>query len=287
MAFNNDRLLDQIKLLGAVADGRYEDQELLDLAYDALISEVCPLLITVREEYLVRTADTSIAASTSRYAIHDRALGGSLRDVRIVDGTSVTELNRIDPEEARLTTGTPDSFYIEGNYVVLSPVPASATGTLRQSYYVRPGKLVPASEAAVITAINTGTNTLTCTFPSDWTTSDTFDLIRAKGGFEHLAIDQACSSVTGTSMVFTSSLPSGLAVGDYVAIATESPIPQIPQELHSYLTQLSVSLYLEAMKDMEGLQVSTAKGDRLRSAAVALLSNRVQGAPKKFKSSLV
>lgn len=286
MAYDNDRVLAQVKLLATVSEGRYTDQELLDLAYDQLIAEVCPLLITVREEYLVRTVEEAIVANTARHSVYARALGNTLRDVKMVNGTTVTELWRVDEEEAVETTGTPSGFYLEGNYIVLTPVPATTTGNLRQSYYARPGKLVPVAEAARITAINTATMTVTCAFPSTWTTTNTFDFVKAKGGFEHLGLDYAASSVASGAITFTTSLPSNLAVGDYVALAGESPVPQIPQELHPLLVQMTVSRVLESMEN-PAQAASEARCEKLKAAAVALLSNRVQGAPKKFKSSLV
>ena len=118
MAFDTARLLEQIKIKGCLPTGRFEDEELLDLAYDVMLSEIVPLVIGVREEYYCKTASESIVANTATIAIHTRAITGGLREVKLIDaaGTTLTDLERIDLEDlTNETTGTPEQFYLLGS----------------------------------------------------------------------------------------------------------------------------------------------------------------------------
>ena len=288
MAFTTARLLNQIKLKGSLPTGRYEDSEILDVAYDVLISEITPILIGYREEYYVRYTDVTIEASKSTYNFPSRSMGQTLREVKIVysDG-SVKKLDRIEIEDIATTdTGEPCSFYIMGNNICLYPTPSTQAGTLRQYYHIRPSKLVTVTEAAQITEIDTGTNTLTfSSLPSTFLDSETYDLIENTGGYDVLSLDLSASSVTSTTVVL-SSLPTGLAVGDWLALSDESPIPYLLQEAHSLLVQLSVAALLEYQGDRDNHGLAMQRAGMIRNTLENILKLRVEGSPKSLTTPL-
>ena len=284
--FNTTRLISQVNLKGALPEGRFTDQEILDLASDALISEIAPMLVASREEFYVWDKDHTVTASQAAYAIPHRAVGATLREVKLVSGTKITDLIRIDPEEIESTeTGSPTSFYLKGNNVVLYPTPNATGDTLRLSYFIRPNSLVPTSECGQITAIST--NTLTVTVPTGWSTSDTFDLIQGSSGYVIKGIDLTATQVNAGSIVMTATPPSDLVVGDYISLAGEACFPHIPADAHQLLVQLTVVSCLEAMGDLVNLAPAQARANALRDAFKALLSSRIQGAPRKFTSALI
>lgn len=288
MSFNSTRIVEQMKLKGSLPEGRFEDQELLDFAYDSLLSEVVPAVLAAREDYYVTYTDYSITANQAEYAIPTRALNGVVREVKVVRtaDSSVLDLDRIDLEDVATTqTGDPWAFYTSGNNLVLYPTPQTTVDTLRVWYFIRPSKLVETSAVAAITAINTGTNTITVTIPTGWSTSNTFDLIRGRAHFDVLSKDLTASAV-GAGAITLSSLPSGLVVGDYVALAEETCFPLLPVEGHVALIQSAVTAALESMGDPSAAN-SAAKTQALLKSFNAILTTRVQGEPKALGKRLL
>lgn len=284
MAFTTDRLVDQITLKGSLPEGRFTDQELLDLAYDCLLSEIVPAVLLTREDFWVTYKDYTITASQSAYAIPTRALNGVVREVKLIDGSSVEDIDRIDLEEVTTTQeGSPCAFYVRGNYLTLYPTPSTTTGTLRVHYFTRPSKLVPVSECACITAING--SMVTVSIPSGWTTADTFDLVRGRAHFDALDIDLTASSVANGQITF-SSVPTELQVGDYVTLAEETCFPSLPPEGHVVLIQSAVTAALESLGD-PAAATSAAKTAALSASFKAILSTRIQGEPKALGKRLL
>ena len=288
MAFDTTRLLAQIKLKGAIPEGRFTDQEILDVAYDVLISNITPFLVSNREDYYVMSETQAITASQASYSLPSRAIGQSLREVKMIRGNQVIDLERIDLEEVTsISEGQPNQFYIENNELILYPTPQTTADTLKQYFFIRPSKLVPITESARITAIDTGTNTITTTdAPSDWTTADTFDLIQGKSGFRILSQDLTASSVA-TNSITLSGIPSTLVVGDYINLVEETVFPYLPTEAHSLLVHATVAELLESIGDMNGFQAAEVRVARMMEVLESLFATRVQGAPKQLSTPLI
>ena len=284
--FDTDRLVDQVTLKGALPTGRFTDQEILDLTSDALISHIEPMLVASREEYYVQVYDQSVVASQAAYPIPYRSLGMSLREVKLIDGNRILDLPRMEPEDITETSeGAVQGFYLQANNVVLYPTPQASGQTLRMTYFVRPSTLVPVTSCGRIT--NISGNVLTASLPATWTTADTFDLVQGKSGFTLKGQDLSAVAVSTSSIELSATPPTTLSVGDYVCLAGESCFPHIPAEAHQLLIHLTVVAALEAMGDAQGAALAQATADRLKQNFGLLISNRVQGAPRRFTSVLL
>lgn len=285
MALDNSRLLAQIKLKSALPDGRYTDQEILDIVYDCLVSNVQPLIIGVREEFFVKSSRISLIAGTGAYPIESRALGLVLRELKLDLGNGeIRDLPRIDLEDiGSAQSGSPYSFYLLGNDVVLHPTPDTTGPTLVQYYFERAPRPVEVSACARITSVDVGTGVLTADTPTGWVSGSAYDLISSRNGSDILARDLIPSDVTATTITFAAAdLPRRLAIGDYVALSQESPFCAVPDEALPYLQQVVCVELLEALGSLSERGVAQEKADRLRDALMRVLSNRIQGAPKRF-----
>lgn len=256
---------------------------LLALATEELHIKLLPLIMSVREEFYVATTDYTIVAGTAAYAIPSRASGMVLRDIQLVSGTMVWQLEPIGPEDVSTTMqGTPTSYYLQHNNIVLYPTPSSAYGTLRVTYYSRPNRLAPTSACAQITAINTSTFTVTvAAVPSTMATAVTVDLIGAAVPYVTRAADSAIVSATATTITFAS-LPSDLAVGDWVALAEYSPIPQIPHEFQPVLAQMTAVKALESIGDLNGSANARKDLETLTKYALQMITPRNHGVGRKI-----
>lgn len=275
--FSTDRLISQIIIRGSLPDGRFTDQELLDLAYDCLLSEIVPMVLDARAEFLVTKSDLALTAGQAAYDVATRALNGVLREVKLIRGTQVVDLEPIEPEDVTSEVlGTPSKHYMQGNSIIVYPTPALTEDILRQSFFVRPSRLVPVSECGRITAV--AANILTVTVPTGWTDADTFDLVKGRAHFDLLAMDLTASSVSAGSITL-SSVPTSLQVGDYVTLAEESCFPFLPPEGHVALVQCAVTSALESMGDPASAS-SAQKAGLLKETFANVLKTRVQGAQR-------
>lgn len=287
MAYTTSDLLTSIRNRGNIPATSNDDNvnsnaNLLNIATEQLHTKLYPILLSAREEFYVTRKDFTITASQSEYVIPSRASGMVLRDVQIINGTEVKSLTIMDSEQISTTsTGTIEGYYLEHNKIILYPTPATTDGTLRVRYFIRPGRLVATSSCAQISTIDTNNNQVTVvSLPTTMTTGTSIDFIASTAPYANLAIDQAITNVSSTTLTF-SSLPTGLAVGDWVALAEYSPIPQIPYEFHAILAQLTVTKTLEAMGDREAASLAFKDVQADLENMLKLVTPRNQGERKK------
>lgn len=77
-----------------------------------------------------------------------------------------------------------------------------------------------------------------------------------------------------------------IKIGDYICLANECIIPQIPPEMHSKLAEMTASRILSALGDTAGYQLSQGRLQQMDKQEAALIGNRVEGSVVKvFNSS--
>ena len=97
------------------------------------------------------------------------------------------------------------------------------------------------------------------------------------------------SVTTGTtgSIVFALSdiedFVNDIKVGDYVTVAEETPVPNIPTEMHPMLAQATAIHILEALGDTEALSNAEKRMMKMVNSVQTLIDDRVELAPKKIK----
>jgi len=295
--YTTQSLIDSIKARGLIptSQSTFTNDDFLRFGTEEIQVGMLPMLISVREEFFVKHDDQSIIALQEYYPIQDRAVSRMLRDVLqsnqnpIQPRSELQVLARMEPEQIHWQRNVARStndfmYYFRDDSVALSPPPRTTQGTLRLVYHRRPSNLVMPASAAKITSIDSTTQVTVSNVPSTFTDSSVVDLVDAKGGFATLGDDLALSSVTDPTITFAADLPTDLKVGDYIALAGETPIPQIPLELQPVLSQRVVVKCLEALGDTNGVQVAQAKLMEIEKAAMTLISPRDKGTAKKIFS---
>ena len=76
-----------------------------------------------------------------------------------------------------------------------------------------------------------------------------------------------------------------IQIGDYICLANECIIPQIPSELHNALAERAASRILMALGDQQGLQNSQAKIAEMDRKQDTLIGSRVEGSVNKVFNS--
>lgn len=273
-------LLAQVRrrgMLPATSDALADD-DLLAIATEELQSTVAALLTELHEEWLVTHKEESVSSSAYTFDIPERALFGVLRDVKVQEGDDWVSMNYVEPEDEN--SGV-DGYKFQDSSIVIVPTP-TGSDTIRLYYFRRPSALVATSACGKITAINTGTKTVTLdVFPATYTASVNYDFVKGTPHFKSLGDDQDASSVDAgaKTVTFTNALPTGLAVGDYLCLTGESPIPQIPVELHKYLVDQVIVRALEALGDPK-VQIAQAASEITRRRVTDALMPRGRGRPR-------
>lgn len=111
------------------------------------------------------------------------------------------------------------------------------------------------------------------------------DFLQTNPGHRTYAIDVKIpkNGISGTTINFIlEDVPTNIFVGDYIALANECIIPQIPPDLHTSLAQRTATMILAALGDQAGLQASAAKVQEMEKKQISLLDARVEGSALKI-----
>jgi hypothetical protein len=291
MAYTYTELLDDIKTIGAIptSQNTYTAARILSATNRVLRSRILPIMSKCRENYYSYDVDTSVNSS-GQYNIPSRAMGGKIQNLALINSTERLDLSWLSEEELSDTSESPygsPGVYVKRNSVYLVPAQDHGYSTFRMSIYLRPCEVVAQSSAAQITAINTGTNTLTFTsgtIPTSWTTSNTFELVQQNPHFDTLGYDLAISSITTTTMVFSATLNTRLAVGDWVGLTGQSPIIQIPLEAQPLLAQLVSNELTRNSTNKAAYKLGVENAKDLEKELMHLLTPRIDKEGKKLVS---
>ena len=264
------------------------DADILNRINRTLWNDVFPLIKDVSEEHFVKSVDYT--SYSSGILIPARAGYSSIREIKIFTGNStVSPINQIDLPRVPLSQIEHDNwrgFYFEGNRIKILPDTGGNTGTVRVYYFFRPSEMVDEGNCAKITALDTTLKTVTVSsVPAGITTSVLVDFVQGKPQFDPLAIDQTISSIVSTTITFSSALPDGLAVNDWVTINQQSPVPQIPLEAFDLLVYGSALRLVRHAKDPQGYQMAQQAFEMEKQKIREILSPRADGAPLIFKNN--
>lgn len=287
MAKTADRLLDGIKrrIILPSSQPLLSDEDMLQVADDVIEQVIVPVLLSVRQDYLVGAPyEQAVTSGTSAYSIPYRSIGRGLRDVKMINGSdSVRNLSLLTIEQAHdYTTGTPTGFYFRGDKIVLLPEPDASDETLQIWYNVQPSRLVLLENVGTVASYTSTTVTVDAV-PSSITTSTAVDFIQARSGCTLLAMDVDVTGATSTVLTFASGdIPTDLAVGDYVSLYQTTPVVPIPDEGYPLLETSAARRILNMIGDFEGANALKAEEDDAEKRFKMLIEPRVQGEPTKI-----
>lgn len=282
-------LIDSVKqrvMLPDASTGSLSPDNLLSFATEELLSGIVPMILSVREKYYETYTDQLITPNIAAYAIPQRAIGGVLSAVQWVYGTNIIPLNPLEPTSITtvLTAPSPRGFYFENGNVILYPTPSTSNYTLRLRYFQRPSRLTQIANCARVTSFDPIAFTAEVSaVPSGWTVGTSVDFVPTSMPFTPYGLDYAISNVVGNVISFAS-LPAKLSVGDYIAPAEYTPIPELPNEFLPVLAQATACRALEAIGDEKGLMAASETLKTKAQNAVRLITPRDQLGSKKVLS---
>lgn len=279
----------------------FTDEDFLEMLNEEIQYFGVPHLLRTHEEYLLVSQDFALDGSTTKYDIPYRALGNKLREVSYVTnvsgltgqntGEQIYELSRISVDDLPdfnnySTSRYAQAFYVENNKIALLGELPVTNAVLRMHFYLRPNTFVLESRAGLIQSIDTVNGVVTVEeFPDAFASSPKMDFVKHQSPNIILKFDAAPTAVDATTRTITfnaTDLPSDLQVGDYLNVAQETVVPQLPVELHAILAQRVAVAALEALGDQEGLASAMRRLEMMEKSSNDIIDNRVEGAPEKI-----
>ena len=292
--YTSDEILKSIKRRIVIPESQnlFTDQDLLDFATEEMNIAAVPLINTQQENYFLTFEDVQIVSGQSRYEIPYRATGNKFKDLSFVSSSGqVLEMTEIDlgdlPNWNRsYSNNQAYAYYISSNEICLIPENNNFNGVLRFGFYIRTNALVPLDEVGVITSIDTNAGIVTVSeVPQKFTTTEQYDFIMSRSPHKIISYDNTASSVdrgTGQITFGPNNIPSSLRVGDHVALACESAIPNVPSDLHVMIAHRAAARVVEAIGDSEALQHANVRLGEMQQGAKDLIDNRAETSAKKI-----
>lgn len=285
MAKTGDQILTGIKRRITIPQSQplLLNDDILAVADDVVQSRLVPVLISMRQDFFVTTKDVTIVANQVEYDIPSRAVGRTLRDLkRKVDGTGKVDVTLVGIEDEHFSalTGIPNQFYFKGDKVCLSPKPSGGGDILEMWYELMPSKLTTTDKAGRIVSIGTSDVTVS-QVPSTLQIGTVCDIVAGQAGHSCKLLDSAITNIAGNVIHF-SSIPTNVAVGDYVTVAGYSPVMQLPDECYPYLETETCYRLLQSISDYEGAKFLQADIEVELKNLKMLLEPRIQGEATKI-----
>lgn len=287
-----DSLIPMLRLLPLMpsVEALFTNANLLSIMNFEMNSKIMPMIDNQAEEYGIYLDDIAYSNSITKYDIPTRAVGGKLRAVTFVDpnGNEV-RIPRLRVEDIMSNVNATGlainpalwGFYFQNNKVVtyLSSVNggSSAFPTLRLRFIRQANTLVMSDACGEVT--NVAGNVVTVdNIPSTFATNETYDLIaNVPQMFVSYADDLTITAIdtNAKTITFTDAVPTTLAVGDWVCLAGQSPIPQIPYNPgFELLLQLSAAKCLEIHGDTEGFNVAMSQASDMKNYFISVITPR-------------
>lgn len=297
----SDDLIDAVKrkISFPIAQNTFSEDDILAFCNEEMMISQVPSMLQFHEEFFVFTEEVPLVTNKQSYAIPKRAIGMKLRDVFYKDQQGqMYEMTRINPDDKPFFDTSSNNnrsiyrYMFEGNSVVLVANQQAPTGSLVMKYFIRPNKLVRNSHAGYIQSIidnlNGTTSLVLDQVPSQFLVSSnpiqygTVDFLQTDGGHKILGINCPILSISNlTVVVSTANIPEELVVGDYLCPQYECIIPQIPDDLHTVLSERTCARILASMGDAAGLKDVNDKIADMEARQGTLIDNRADGSAQK------
>lgn len=273
------------------AGSSYRDNDnakILAIATEEQEATVVPELIRVQGGHLMAYADTTLTSSTVRYRLPERAIrpervvvvnsaGKLVARLPLASGDMVDEvLAGFMPQGSAIGYWAPENNHA---VVALRDSVLQSGYALRIFYRRQPNALAATSNCWRIDdadaslyyygAINSGET------PGNPDTSTPYDIIKPTPAFEAPQEDVEASQVVEMdNSVDFDGLLTGVAVGDYIAAAGYTPVPQLPVAFHAVLAAFTTARVLRESGNKAAGAEALAAAQRKLEASITTITPR-------------
>ena len=284
--YTTTELIAKLKKRGMIPTSQdtFQNEDFLRFLNDELLFYIVPFVMSLREEFFVTYADETIGSS-SAFDIPSRATGVKLRDLEVITTNGdVNSIPRIEPEDREQWSDSSRNdagFYLRNDQIILLGN-YNSTDSLRKHYFRRANELVLQSACALVSSVSG--NDITCSsMPTSWDIDDTFDVIKGSQHFRSRGDDQTITAIDTSAKTLTfTDAPDGIAAGDWICLAGQSPIAQIPYDCFPLLVYKTAAEIIRSNGDHEAAKVKDAAVEKIEKYLLGMLSDRVEGENRKL-----
>lgn len=275
------------------AGSSYRDNDnakILDIATEEQEATVVPELIRVQGGHLMAYADTTLASSTIRYRLPERAIrpervvvvnsaGKLVARLPLASGDMVDEvLAGVMPQGSAIGYWAPENNHA---VVALRDSVLQSGYSLRIFYRRQPNALIATASAWDIEGVGDAPTYLYGIInagdaPGNPDTAPTqYDVIRGMPPFEAVHEDETLATVNGGTLELTfTSDPGGLQEGDFLAPAGYTPAPQLPVAFHAVLAAFTTARVLRESGNKAAAAEALAAAERKLQSALTTITPR-------------
>lgn len=278
--YTTSDLIDDILLLGHVPTGNntFTPAKILRIATLELQTAVTKQILSTRGGYYLTYLDME-AAEDGLYVVPSDAIAGVLANIELVQEPTIIPVNLIEESE-QFSTNSPTSTsygaFLKGNYIQILPTPS--IGVARLWFFKRTSNLILTTAASQITGI-AGAVLSVSTIPSTITVGSFVDVLGDQPPFNILGDDLEITDITGTDITLSEEVEN-VAIGDWLALHNQTPIPQIPVEFQVLLAQRVVVKIYELQGYLDKMKAAQAKLTEYEKDTFSLITPRVKSQTK-------
>jgi hypothetical protein len=290
--YTTDSLIPTLRLIPLMpsVQALFQDSDLVNIMDFEMSSKILPLIDMQAEEYFITIVDIPYSTSIQVYPLPVRATADKLRSVSFLDSNNnEIRIPRLRPEDTMSNVNATGlainpalwGFYMQNDKIVLylGSIAGSSSSfqALRLRYVRMPSTLVQEAACGQITNIAGNVVTINAV-PSTFTTIQTYDIVSNHPQmFVSQGDDLTITTIAGNNITFTA-LPAAVQKGDWVCLAMQSPIPQIPfKPGFQFLLQLSAAKCLEIHGDAVGMNAAMSQAADMKELFIATITPRVDG----------
>lgn len=251
--YTTDDLIDDVLLYGHFPDGNntFTPAAILRLSNYEIQTPIVKQIMSTRGGYYLTYVDYDDPdqIQAGLFPIPPGCVAGAVSIVQLIQDTTIIPVNPIEESE-QFSTNSPTStsygYFFIGNYVQILPKPI--VGSCRLWFIKRTSDLVLISAAAQVTAV-AGAVVSVSSVPSTMVVGADIDACGDQPPFNIFGTREI-TDVTGTDITLDAEVED-LAIGDWLALEGQTPIPQIPVEFRLLLIWRVVELAWELQGGLE------------------------------------
>lgn len=236
MTITVEDLLTKIRFRTKIPTGQISDALVLSTADDIIASKVLPVLVAQNQNYLKFTDSFTATASTYKYRFPKGSVGGGAVEILRMSGDQYSQMpcysdaDKSQIQGSTVTTG----FILNAGGFEIWPRP-SGSFIVEVTYLIKPGKLVRASDTAIVSTFNTTLNTISLSStPSALINASQWDIMKPDGLCERVAVNIVKGVGVGSTYSVTGDI-SNISAGDRVAPTGYAPFVQLPDEYIDFI----------------------------------------------------
>lgn len=300
--YDSAELLSVIQQRGSVPvnAGSWDNASLLRTASEVVRTWHLPLLIQAKGEYLVKETQMACVAGQREYLLGPRA--AAVRLLSLISANKENQLDEMTPRAQselgvdRTRRATPRYYSFREGYAQLYPLPANTSDSLKVLWHIRPSRIVVTTDCWQITAITPATPDAThtqlgfggaATAAVSGAAGTLYDFVGVRNpfpikGFDAPSTATVTVSVSTTAVFLTSSIPSDLAVGDWVAAAGYTPMPNVVEELHTAVALRTAAVAVQSRQSKLATALNAEANAIERNLLNGVLAPRSRGNPQRL-----